>query len=43
MTEPESVFGQLENNRGIRRFCRCGIEKVTIEVGWLSLAHNLLR
>jgi hypothetical protein len=43
MTEPESVFGQLKNNRGFRRFWRCGMEKVTLEVGWLSLAHNLLK
>lgn len=43
MTEPERVFGQLKNNRGFRRFWRCGIEKVKIEVGWLSLAHNLLK
>jgi hypothetical protein len=43
MTEPESVFGQLKNNRGFRRFRRCGMEKVTLEVGWLSLAHNLLK
>ncbi|MEK5028533.1 transposase [Paenibacillus sp. FSL M7-1046] len=32
MTEPESVFGQLKNNRGFWPFC-----------GWLSLAHNLLK
>ncbi|MRN52801.1 hypothetical protein GJB61_07290 [Paenibacillus sp. LC-T2] len=43
MTEPESVFGQLKNNRGFRRFLLRGIEKVTLEVGWLSLAHNLLK
>nr|WP_311518987.1 transposase [Paenibacillus albidus] len=43
MTEPESVFGQLKNNRGFRRFWRCGMEKVSLEVGWLSLAHNLLK
>lgn len=43
MTEPESVFGQLKNNWGFRRFWRCGIDKVTLEVGWLSLAHNLGR
>ncbi|AIQ30399.1 hypothetical protein P40081_21230 [Paenibacillus sp. FSL P4-0081] len=43
MTEPESVFGQLKNNRGFRRFWRCGMEKVTLEVGWLSLAHILLK
>ncbi|QSF43322.1 IS1182 family transposase [Paenibacillus tianjinensis] len=43
MTEPESVFGQLKNNRGFRRFLLRGMEKVTLEVGWLSLAHNLLK
>jgi len=43
MTEPESVFGQLKNNRGFRRFLLRGIEKVTLEVGWLSLAPYLLK
>ncbi|MNI03381.1 hypothetical protein D3C73_562820 [compost metagenome] len=43
MTEPESVFGQLKNNRGLRRFLLRGMEKVTLEVGWLSLPHNLLK
>ncbi|OKP91918.1 transposase [Paenibacillus helianthi] len=43
MTEPESVFEQLKNNRGFRRFLLRGMEKVTLEVGWLSLAHNLLK
>ncbi|WNS45010.1 transposase [Paenibacillus sp. MMS20-IR301] len=43
MTEPESVFGQLKNNRGFRRFLLRGMEKVTSQVGWLSLAHNLLK
>ncbi|OKP80625.1 transposase [Paenibacillus helianthi] len=43
MIEPESVFGQLKNNRGFRRFLLRGMEKVTLEVGWLSLAHNLLK
>ncbi|BCG61364.1 IS1182 family transposase [Paenibacillus sp. URB8-2] len=43
MTEPESVFGQLKNNRGFRRFLLRGMEKVTLEVGWLSLAHNVLK
>ncbi|WP_178382711.1 transposase, partial [Paenibacillus sp. P46E] len=43
MTEPESVFGQLKNNRGFRRFLLRGMEKVTLEVGWLCLAHNLLK
>lgn len=43
MHEPESVFGQLKNNRGFRRFLLRGLAKVSQEVGWLSLAHNLLK
>lgn len=43
MVEPESVFGQIKNNRGFRRFLLRGLPKVSLEVGWLSLAHNLLK
>ncbi|BFH11819.1 IS1182 family transposase [Paenibacillus melissococcoides] len=43
MIEPESVFGQMKNNRGFRRFLLRGLSKVSLEVGWLSLAHNLLK
>lgn len=43
MTEIESVFGQIKQNRGFRRFLLRGLPKVTLEVGWLSLAHNLLK
>ncbi|PWW06103.1 DDE family transposase [Paenibacillus cellulosilyticus] len=43
MIEPESVFGQIKNNRGFRRFLLRGMQKVSLEVGWLSLAHNLLK
>jgi transposase len=43
MIEPESVFGQIKNNRGFRRFLLRGLPKVSLEVGWLSLAHNLLK
>ncbi|MFM9277391.1 IS1182 family transposase [Paenibacillus jiagnxiensis] len=43
MIEPESVFGQIKNNRGFRRFLLRGLRKVSLEVGWLSLAHNLLK
>ncbi|MDF9842689.1 transposase, partial [Paenibacillus sp. PastF-2] len=32
-----------KNNRGFRRFLLRGMEKVTLEVGWLSLAHNVLK
>jgi hypothetical protein len=43
MVEPERVFGQLKNNRGFRRFLLRGLTKVSLEVGWFSLAHNLLK
>ena len=43
MIEPESVFGQFKNNRGFRRLLLRGLQKVSLEVGWLSLAHNLLK
>ncbi|ALS22484.1 transposase [Paenibacillus naphthalenovorans] len=43
MIEPESVFGQMKNNRNCRRFLLRGLPKVSLEVGWLSLAHNLLK
>ncbi|WP_308531063.1 transposase [uncultured Paenibacillus sp.] len=37
MHEPESVFGQVKNNRGFRRFPLRGLSKVSLEVGRLSL------
>ncbi|MNW42279.1 hypothetical protein D3C74_194450 [compost metagenome] len=43
MVEQESVFGQLKNNRKFRLFLLRGLSKVTLEVGWLSLAHNVLK
>jgi transposase len=43
MVEPESVFGQIKSNRGFKRFLLRGLPKVSLEVGWLSLAHNLLK
>jgi len=43
MTETESVFGQMKNNRNFRRFLLRGLPKVSLEVGWLSLAHNMLK
>nr|WP_240353191.1 transposase [Cohnella algarum] len=42
MIEPEPVFGDMKNNRGFKRFLLRGLPKVSLEVGWLSLAHNLL-
>lgn len=37
----ETVFGQIKNNKGFRRFHLRGREKVDIEIGLLALAHNL--
>jgi transposase len=41
--EVESVFGQIKGNRSFRRFHLRGLEKVTLEVGLLAVAHNLLK
>jgi len=43
MVEVESVFGQFKSNRSFRRFYLRGLLKVNIEVGLVSLAHNLLK
>nr|WP_052088072.1 hypothetical protein [Paenibacillus wynnii] len=43
MKEPVSMFGQLKNNRGFRQFLLRSKEKVTLEVGWLSLDHHFLK
>lgn len=43
MVEVESVFGQMKSNRGFRRFLLRGLPKVSLEMGWLCLAHNLLK
>ncbi|QHT63774.1 hypothetical protein GXP70_06635 [Paenibacillus lycopersici] len=39
--ESESVFGQRKSSRGFRRFLLQGLPKGSLEVGWLSIAHNL--
>lgn len=39
----EAVFGNIKQNMGFRRFSLRGIEKVTIEIGLIALAHNLKR
>ena len=39
--EVESVFGNIKQNMGFRRFMLRGMEKVTIEWGLLCLAHNM--
>jgi len=42
MTEPETVFAQIKHNRHFRRFLLRGRQKVKIEYGLLSIAHNLI-
>ena len=37
----EPVFANIKNNHGFKRFMLRGKEKVSIETGLLSLAHNL--
>lgn len=39
--EPETVFGNIKHNKQFKRFLLRGKEKVEIEIGLLSLAHNL--
>lgn len=41
--EVESVFGQTKQNRGFRRFLLRGMEKVSLEWGLVSIAHNFLK
>lgn len=41
--EVESVFGQIKSNWGFRRFMLRGLEKVHVEWGLLSLAHNMVK
>jgi hypothetical protein len=39
--EVESVFGNIKGNFGVRRFLLRGLEKVNIEWGLYSIAHNM--
>ena len=39
--EVESVFGQIKQNMNFRRFNLRGLQKVAIEWGLISIAHNL--
>jgi transposase len=41
--EAESVFARLKHNWGFRRFLLRGKEKVEVEWGLLSIAHNLAK
>lgn len=40
-TEVETVFGDIKENQGFRRFNLRGYEKVNIEFGIVSIAHNI--
>jgi hypothetical protein len=39
--EPESVFGDVKGNFGVRRFMLKGLPKVTLEWGLYSIGHNM--
>jgi transposase len=39
----EAVFGQLKENKNFRRFRLRGLEKVGIEMGLVSIAHNIAK
>lgn len=39
--DPESVFGQIKQNKGLRRFSLRGLENVEKEFGMIAIAHNL--
>lgn len=41
--EVESVFGRIKHNWAFRRFLLRGMEKVKVEWGLLSIAHNLTK
>lgn len=41
--EPESVFGNLKQNLGFRRFVLRGKDKVNVEFGLQALAHNMIK
>jgi len=40
-TDVEPVFGNIKQNKGFKRFMLKGKDKVEIEAGLLSIAHNL--
>lgn len=41
--EPEPVFGQLKHNHGYSRFRHFGKAKVTMDLGFVFMALNLLK
>jgi len=41
--EPESVFGNIKQNKHFRRFMLRGLDKVTVEFGLIAIVHNLAK
>ncbi|WP_280122368.1 transposase [Duncaniella muricolitica] len=41
--EPEPVFGQLKHNHGYTRFRHFGKAKVTMDLGFVFMALNILK
>jgi len=39
----EPVFGNIKQNKGFRRFMLRGKHKVTVEFGFIAIAHNLMK
>lgn len=39
----EAVFGQIKSNKKFKRFLLRGLEKVEIEIGLVSIAHNIAK
>jgi len=39
----ESVFAHIKHNMGYRRFKMRGLDKVNIEMGLISIAHNIMK
>lgn len=42
-TDVEPVFGQLKQNKGMKRYVLRGLKKVEIETGLMVIAHNLAK
>jgi hypothetical protein len=41
--EVESVYGQIKHNKRFKKFLLRGLEKVSIEWGLISIAHNMMK
>jgi transposase len=41
--EPESVFGNIKQNKGFKRLMLKGMEKIKVELGLLAISHNIAK